>query len=148
MSTELLKIMAICCPFYLFSALINYLSMAHGDYKPISMRASIQNVGMLLGVVAAYYFRNYLYLAWGFTGSYIIFSIWALLRARKSTILTLPHRFDIVEVKLVTKSFWITLRPLLILPLILQGNITLERALASFISIDVVSGLDYARFIT
>ena len=37
---------------------------------------------------------------------------------------------------------------MLILPLILQGNITLERALASFISIDVVSGLDYARFIT
>ena len=75
--------MAICCPFYLFSALINYLSMAHGDYKPISMRASIQNVGMLLGVVAAYYYNNYLLLAWGFTGSYIIFSIWALIRARK-----------------------------------------------------------------
>ncbi|HEB0909877.1 TPA: hypothetical protein RY286_001549 [Enterobacter cloacae] len=148
MSTELLKIMAICCPFYLFSALINYLSMAHGDYKPISMRASIQNVGMLLGVVAAYYYSNYLLLAWGFTGSYIIFSIWALIRARKGTILALPDHFDAAEVKLVMKSFWITLRPLLILPLILQGNITLERALASLISIDVVSGLDYARFIT
>lgn len=148
MSTELLKVMAICCPFYLFSALINYLSMAHGDYKPISMRASIQNVGMLLGVIAAYYYNNFLLLAWGFTGSYIIFSIWALIRARKSTILTLPAHFDLGEVKLVMKSFWITLRPLLLLPLILQGNITLERALASFISIDVVSGLDYARFIT
>lgn len=148
MSTELLKVMAICCPFYLFSALINYLSMAHGDYKPISMRASIQNVGMLLGVIAAYYYNNFLLLAWGFTGSYILFSIWALIRARKSTILTLPAHFDLGEVKLVMKSFWITLRPLLLLPLILQGNITLERALASFISIDVVSGLDYARFIT
>jgi putative peptidoglycan lipid II flippase len=148
MSTDLLKIMAICCPFYLFSALMNYLSMAHGDYKPISMRASIQNVGMLLGVISAYYYNDYLLLAWGFTGSYIIFSLWAIIRARKGAILTLPAHIDLVEVKLVMKSFWVTLRPLLILPLILQGNITLERALASFISIDVVSGLDYARCIT
>lgn len=148
MSSELLKIMAICCPFYLCSALVNYLSMAHGDYKPISMRASIQNIGMLLGVVAAYYYNNFLLLAWGFTGSYIIFSCWAITRARKSSILNFPDRFDIHETKLVMRSFWITLRPLLILPLMLQGNITLERALASFISIDVVSALDYARFIT
>ncbi|ESN13896.1 integral membrane protein MviN [Enterobacter sp. MGH 24] len=148
MTNELFKIMAICCPFYLCSGLINYISMAHGDYKPMSMRASIQNVGMLLGVVAAWYYNNYLLLAWGFTGSYIAFSIWAVLRARKEHILNLPERFDMSEVKQVMNSFWITLRPLLLLPLILQGNITLERALASLISIDVVSALDYARFIT
>lgn len=147
-TNELFKIMAICCPFYLCSGLINYLSMAHGDYKPMSMRASIQNVGMLLGVVAAYYYNNYLLLAWGFTGSYIVFSVWALMRAKRGQILNLPERFDMTEVKQVMSSFWITLRPLLLLPLILQGNITLERALASLISIDVVSALDYARFIT
>lgn len=147
-TNELFKIMAICCPFYLCSGLINYLSMAHGDYKPMSMRASIQNVGMLLGVVTAYYYDNYLLLAWGFTGSYIVFSIWAVIRAKKGQILNLPERIDFIEVKQVMSSFWITLRPLLLLPLILQGNITLERALASLISIDVVSALDYARFIT
>ncbi|HDR2860674.1 TPA: hypothetical protein QCK11_000595 [Enterobacter asburiae] len=148
MTNELFKIMAICCPFYLCSGLINYISMAHGDYKPMSMRASIQNVGMLLGVVAAYYYNNYLLLAWGFTGSYIVFSFWAVMRAKKGNILNLPERFEMSEVKSVMNSFWITLRPLLLLPLILQGNITLERALASLLSIDVVSGLDYARFIT
>lgn len=148
MTNELFKIMAICCPFYLCSGLINYISMAHDDYKPMSMRASIQNIGMLIGVVAAYYYKNYLLLAWGFTGSYVVFSIWAVIRAKRGNILNLPDRFDMTEVKQVMHSFWITLRPLLLLPLILQGNITLERALASLLSIDVVSGLDYARFIT
>lgn len=148
MSVALLKIMAICCPFYLFSGLVNYISMAHGDYKPFSVRASVQNVGMLLGVVAAYIYQDFLLLAWGFTSSYIFFSIWVILRARKGSLLTFPERFHFDEVKKVMHSFWITLRPLLLLPLILQGNITLERALASLISIDVVSALDYAKFIT
>ncbi|WP_226570979.1 murein biosynthesis integral membrane protein MurJ [Mangrovibacter yixingensis] len=148
MSVSLLKVMAICCPFYLCSGLVNYISMAHGDYKPMSMRASVQNVGMVLGVVAAFYSGNYLYLAWGFTGSYVFFSFWVVFRAFKGEILNFPIKLETKEVKLVMSNFWITLRPLLILPLILQGNITLERALASLISIDVVSALDYARFIT
>jgi putative peptidoglycan lipid II flippase len=37
---------------------------------------------------------------------------------------------------------------LLILPVILQGNITLERALSSLVGLDAVSSLDYAKFIT
>lgn len=148
MSVEMLQIMAVCCPFYLCSALLNYISMAHGDYKPMSMRASIQNIGMLIGVAAAWYFNNFLLLAWGFTASYMIFSCWVVMRAKKGMLLNFPKKLYVSEVKQVMHSFWITLRPLLLLPVILQGNITLERALASLINIDVVSALDYAKFIT
>jgi putative peptidoglycan lipid II flippase len=87
-------------------------------------------------------------LAWGFTASYITFSFWVVIRAKKGEILNFPKKIEFLEVKIVMGSFWVTLRPLLILPLILQGNITLERALASLINIDVVSALDYAKFIT
>lgn len=148
MAVHLLKLMALCCPFYFISALLNYISMAHGDYKPMSMRASVQNIGMVIGVLCAFYYDNFLYLAWGFTGSYVFFCVWIFFRARKSSVLILPKVIRLSEVKLVMNSFWITLRPLLLLPLILQGNITLERALASLINIDVVSALDYAKFIT
>jgi len=148
MSVNMLQIMALCCPFYLCSALVNYISMAHGDYKPMSMRASIQNVGMLVGVVAAWYYDNYLLLAWGFTASYVVFSCWVVVRARKGELLNFPEEIYFAEVKQVMTSFWLALRPLLLLPIILQGNITLERALASLLSIDVVSALDYAKFIT
>lgn len=61
----MLEVMALCTPFYLCSAIINYVSMAHNDFVPMSMRAIVQNLGMLLGVFAAYYLNNYKYLAWG-----------------------------------------------------------------------------------
>ncbi len=148
LSINLLKIMAICCPFYLCSILINYISMAHDDFKPMSMRSPIQNVGMLLGVISAFYLENYSLLAWGFTGSYVFFCIWVLTRSDARKIISFPDKFLWIEVKKVMKSFWRILRPLLIMPIILQGNITLERALSSLISTDAVSALDYARFIT
>jgi putative peptidoglycan lipid II flippase len=66
--------------------------------------------------------------------------------ARK--IILFPSVFVSVEIKKVMVDFWLILRPLLILPVILQGNITLERALSSLVGLDAVSSLDYAKFIT
>ncbi|HDT4304829.1 TPA: virulence factor MviN, partial [Klebsiella pneumoniae subsp. pneumoniae] len=48
----------------------------------------------------------------------------------------------------VISNFWVTLRPLILLPFIYQGNIATERAIATLISITAVSALDYAKFIT
>lgn len=148
MSVELLKIMAVSCPFYLCSALINYISMAHGNYKPMALRSSIQNIGMLIGVLCAFWWGNYLLLAWGFTFSYIFFCLWSLFFGDIDEILSMPNKFSLPEIKQVIISFWNVLKPLLLMPLILQGNIILERALSSFISLDAVSALDYAKFIT
>lgn len=147
-SIALLKIMAICCPFFLCSALMNYVSMAHDDFKPMSMRNPIQNIGMLIGVFISYYSGKIEFLAWGFTGSYIYFCVWSLARKGAHKIIMIPSAFVYAEIKSVMKDFWTILRPLLILPLILQGNITLERALSSLVGLDAVSSLDYAKFIT
>ena len=144
----LLKIMAISCPFYLCSALMNYVSMAHNDFKPMSMRNPVQNVGMLIGVFLSYYSNKIEFLAWGFTASYIYFCIWSLARKGARKIILFPSVFVSVEIKKVMVDFWLILRPLLILPVILQGNITLERALSSLVGLDAVSSLDYAKFIT
>ncbi|HCD8379671.1 TPA: hypothetical protein ND784_005273, partial [Klebsiella pneumoniae] len=88
-SINLLKIMALCCPFYLCSALMNYVSMAHNDFKPMSMRNPVQNIGMLIGVFIAYYFEKVEFLAWGFTGSYIYFFMWSLVRKDSKKIIML-----------------------------------------------------------
>lgn len=148
LSVSLLKIMAICCPFYLCSSLMNYISMAHGDYRPMSMRSTFQNIGMLLGVVGAFYLNNFSLLAWGFTGSYMLFCFWSLTRANAANIIAFPEEVSWPEVMSVLKSFWGVLKPLLLLPMILQGNIALERALSSLVSLEAVSSLDYAKFIT
>lgn len=145
---DMLEVMALCTPFYLCSAIINYVSMAHNDFVPMSMRAIVQNLGMLLGVFAAYYLNNYKYLAWGFTGSYIFFCFWAFARKDSTTLFSRPTKFTKVNAREVFGEFGSIMKPLLLLPFILQGNIALERSLSSLISIDAVSGLDYARFIT
>ena len=52
------------------------------------------------------------------------------------------------KIKQILISFWRTVRPLLLLPFLLQGNILVERMIASTIGLDVVSALDYAKFIS
>ncbi|PLN13537.1 virulence factor MviN, partial [Klebsiella pneumoniae] len=133
---------------YLSSALINYVEMAHGDFTPMSIRPSIQNFGMLVGALFAYYMNNPVFLAWGFTFAYFVFFCWVLLRGLQKKILQFPSSFGVSIVKEVISNFWVTLRPLILLPFIYQGNIATERAIATLISITAVSALDYAKFIT
>ncbi|TBX31480.1 murein biosynthesis integral membrane protein MurJ, partial [Rahnella victoriana] len=148
LTVQMLIVMALCIPFYLLSALLNYISMANDDYAPMSIRASAQNLGMLIGALFSFYLSNPIYLAWGFTGGYIIFSLWAYQRAFIRGLMAFPSKFQWALTKSIINEFWKTLRPLILLPIILQGNIVLERSIASLISLSAVSAIDYAKFIT
>lgn len=148
LSKSMIIIMSFGIPLYLSSALINYVEMAHGDFTPMSIRPSIQNFGMLVGALFAYYMNNPVFLAWGFTFAYFVFFCWVLLRGLKKKILQFPSSFGVSIVKEVISNFGVTLRPLILLPFIYQGNIATERAIATLISITAVSALDYAKFIT
>jgi putative peptidoglycan lipid II flippase len=98
--------------------------------------------------VAAFFMDNPAYFAWGFTVGYLIFGAWALRRVWRTGLLALPATCEWPRFSEVLRAFWETLRPLLLLPVILQGNIALERVIASLIGLIVVSALDYARFLT
>ncbi|TDS86239.1 putative peptidoglycan lipid II flippase [Rahnella sp. BIGb0236] len=148
LSRSMLIIMSLGITLYLSSALINYVEMAHDDFLPMSMRPSIQNFGMLLGALFAYIIGNPVYLAWGFTFSYLVFFIWVLIRGLSKGILNFPQKVDKNILKDVIFNFWTTLKPLILLPFLYQGNIAVERAVATLISITAVSALDYAKFIT
>lgn len=148
LSRSMLIIMSLGITLYLSSALINYVEMAHDDFLPMSMRPSIQNFGMLLGALFAYVIGNPIYLAWGFTFSYLVFFIWVLIRGINKGILVFPSEIDNKILKNVIFVFWKTLKPLIFLPFLYQGNIAIERAVATLISITAVSALDYAKFIT
>lgn len=148
LAKQMLIVMSLGIPVYLSSALINYVEMAHGDFLPMSMRPSIQNIGMLLGALFAYITSNAMFLAWGFTFSYVIFFVWLIKRGIERKILHLPKSFDVAILKNVVNNFWKTLKPLILLPIIFQGNIAVERAVATLISLTAVSALDYAKFIT
>ncbi|QGY32292.1 virulence factor MviN (plasmid) [Pantoea cypripedii] len=148
LSRDMLIVMSFGIPLYLSSALINYVEMAHDDFFPMSVRPSVQNVGMLIGAVISYYLKNPIYLAWGFTASYIYFFLWVLIRGLKKNLLDFPKHIDRDILISVIRYFWKTLRPLILLPIMSQGNIAVERAVATLVSITAISALDYAKFIT
>jgi putative peptidoglycan lipid II flippase len=148
LAIEMLRIMGIGVPFYLLSALLMFLAMANGDFVPMAVRPSVQNIGLIAGVVSAYLLKSATLLAWGFTIAYASFAVWGLARAVHSGFLAFPRRWLWSNVRVVLTAFWHTLRPLVFLPVLLQGNIAVERAVASLIGLAVVSGVDYAKFVT
>ena len=148
LATNMLHVMGIGVPFYLASALVMFLGMANDDFVPMTLRPVFQNLGLIAGVIAAYLFHNLTLLAWGFTASYMAFSAWVLCRAARADFLNLPGYWDWPQVSDVLRAFWACLRPLVLLPFMLQGNVVIERMVASFIGLAAISALDYARFVT
>lgn len=148
LAISLLQIMTLGVPFYLLSSLLMFLGMANDDFVPMAIRPVVQNIGMIAGALLAFAFHNVLFLAWGFTASYIAFGAWVVFRCFRSGFLYQPDDWAWPQVSVVMQAFWQTLRPLLLLPVMLQGNIVVERAVASLIGLAAISALDYARFVS
>jgi putative peptidoglycan lipid II flippase len=148
MAASFVTVMALALPLYIAGSLFAYLDMGHGSYLLASMRTSIQSLGLIGGTLTAYWFGRPVLLAWGFTAAYTAFAIWGLARTGKRG--ELQPRWAMMREKApaVLRDFWQTWRPLMVLPVLLQGNIALERIVASLIGSQVVPALDYARFIT
>lgn len=144
MASLFVKIMAIGIPFYVLSLLYSFLAMANQRYFLTSVRPSVQSAGMICGVMLAYYLDSIAMFAWGFTGAYILFFFIGVTELLKSSL----FQFSLFSKTLILKDFWKVIRPLLILPILLQGNIMIEKMVASYIGIEVVAAVDYAKFIT
>lgn len=148
LAAEMLEVMGLGILFYILSALLIFLGMANSDFVPMAIRPSIQNIGLIVGAILAFTQKNAVFLAWGFTLAYAIFSIWVVMREMKAGLLSFPATWTWLSIREVLSAFWLTLRPLLFLPFLLQGNIAVERAVASLIGLSAVSSIDYAKFVT
>ncbi|MDO7786852.1 murein biosynthesis integral membrane protein MurJ [Desulforamulus aquiferis] len=147
-TASFVEVMSLSVPFYIIGSLLSYLEMGNDGYTLTSIRPSIQSIGLIAGTIAAFWFKQPVYLAWGFTGAYITFFILGYLRLTKLGLLTWPSNWIWPETFEVLKSFWQTIRSLLLLPFMLQGNIAVERIIASLMGVSVVAALDYAKFVT
>ena len=146
-AASLLRVMALGVPSYLLSSLLIYHATALGDFRPMAYRPSLQNVGVIGGAVISYITHDPVYLAWGFTAAYFGLLCALAIDAVRKGRLAFPSSPSGVGWKNVLGTFWATLRPLLLLPVLLQGNIAIERAVATVISLTAVSALDYARYL-
>lgn len=148
LTTTVLRTMTFGAPLYIISAVMAYVAMANGDFVPMSYRPGVQNVGLISGTAAAFWFGAPTLFSWGFAASYALFFLWILLRGARAGYLALPQSASASQLREITRSFWLAFRPLLPLPFLMQGTIVVERMVASLISLFAVSALDYARFVS
>ena len=148
LTASMLHVMALAVPLYLLGMLMAYLEMAHGRYLTASLRSTIQSVGLISGSLLAIYFKNPLFLAWGFVFAYLFYLLWLLSSLYNLGLLhfkaTLSRHLAIETFR----AFWKSVRPVLIVPLLIQGNIAIERIVASLIGSTAIAAVDYAKFVT
>lgn len=144
LAVNFVKIMAIGIPFYILSSLYSYLAIANNSYLLASIRPIVQSLGIICGVFLAYYFGNVSLFAWSFTGSYILFFFLGIHELKRRELFLVSFQ----NFKEILKDFWKVIKPLFLLPIMLQGNIVIERIVASYMGIGVVASVEYAKFIT
>lgn len=147
-TVEFLRVMGAGVPFYIAGGLFSYLEMGHASYRLASARATLQSIGMIAGTVAAYFLHAPSLLAWGFTAAYVVYAGLGLLLVVRQRWAPLPRNLGLPDLRQTAAEFWNVVKPLLLLPVLLQGSIAAERAVASLLGVDVAAALDYAKFIT
>ncbi|WP_432544508.1 lipid II flippase MurJ [Kineococcus sp. SYSU DK002] len=141
-SARFLQVMACGVPSYLQFSLLGYLEMSHGGFRLSSVRATVQNVGMIASLGAAWALGEPVLLASGFTLAYLALHAWGARSVRH----LLPTAAGAGGRELALRC-WRRVRPLLLLPVALQGSVVTERVVASLLGDHVVAAVDYARFV-
>ena len=148
LTASMLRIMALAVPLYILGMLMAYLEMAHGRYLTASLRSTIQSVGLISGSLLAIYFKNPLFLAWGFVFAYLFYLLWLLYGLYHLRLLRFKTSLSLDLAKETFGAFWHSVRPVLIVPLFMQGTIATERIVASLIGSRAIAAVDYAKFVT
>jgi putative peptidoglycan lipid II flippase len=153
LTASMLTVAALGVPFYVLYSLYTLVALAQDDVRLINLRASFQSIGLISATVAAYVTGDVVLLAWGFTAPYFALWCWGAYWVRRKNYLY--HDDDVrqrpspdrAQSRIALAMFWQRLRPLLIIPVLLQGSIAVERAVGSLLGIEVVAATEYSRFV-
>jgi putative peptidoglycan lipid II flippase len=147
LTLDFIRIMALGMP---ASAMINVLAageIALGRTRLTNIRASILNVSVLLGIALLAVSGNVHTLAWSFSIAFNALGAWGLYTMWREGVLSF-RGLSVPTVLAAGREFFRRLRPLLALPVAEQGNVWIERILASRLATGAVASLDYARTLT
>lgn len=146
--TDMVRVMALGIPLFVAGALNSYLALSLGRYRLVSLRSTIQNVGLLSGVAAAATTGNWIFLAWGFTAGCAAYSLCGAGYVWKQNLLESKSAWlGWYASAQIIKPFAVLMRGLLIVPLIIQTNEALERIVASFLGTRTVAATEFANFV-
>ncbi|WP_170208639.1 lipid II flippase MurJ [Micromonospora pisi] len=153
LAASMLSVAALGVPFYVLYSLYTLVALAQDDVRLINLRASVQSIGLISATVAAYFTGDLVMLAWGFTAPYAALWCWGAYWIRRKQYLNdmggerRRRTSDRAHQKIALSMFWRRLRPLLLIPVLLQGSISVERAVGSLLGIEVVAATEYSRFV-
>lgn len=147
LAVTMLRIMAWGVPLYVLSAILISLEIACGHFRLAAWRPLIQNLGIIAAIIIAFLGKHPVDIAWGFTGTYVIFSILGIVRLIRKNIFKSRWYSYWSNIRQVSKKFWDSMKPLIIFSILIQCNILIEKAVASLIGPGAVAAVDYARMI-
>ncbi len=147
LTLDFVRIMALGMP---ASAMINVLAageIALGRTRLTNIRASLLNIAVLMGIALLTVSGSSHTLAWSFAIAFNGLGAWGLFTMWREGVLSF-RGLTLASVVEAGREFLRRLRPLLALPVAEQGNVWVERLLASRLATGAVASLDYARTLT
>ena len=149
LAAEMIRAMAVGVPINLIRCFLGYYEMANGRYRMMAARASLQSVGLVAGSCIAYYLRRPVWLAWGFVLAYAVFLVWgAIVVLQHNQLDPAAKCVNRARLRRIGRDLLTIMRPLMVLPLFVQGSVATERIFASLLGEQTVPALDYARLIS
>ncbi len=147
LTLQFVRIMALAMP---ASVLLNCLAAAEialGRSRITSLRSAVVNIAVIAGVVTLALTGRTTAIAWCFAGAFNLLGGWALWTLLRDGVLD-PEGLTYPAVGAACLDFFRRLRPLVVQPLAEQGQVWIERLIASGLAVGTVATLDYARTLT
>lgn len=147
LTVSFIRIMALAMPASTLSASMSSIEISVGRSRITAIRASMSNIGIILGIIAMAYTGKTMFIAWGYVIAFNVVMIYGGCKL----ITEGEIRFDGIRwryLKPAVAEFYTRVRPLFIQPIADQLNILLERFIGSNFTSGTLASLDYARTLT
>lgn len=138
------RVMALAMPGSALLCCLSATEIARGQSRITSVRATLVNVAVIAGVLLLLLTGQAVALAWAFSLAFNAVAIWALgLVLREGALDFSGLRLGLIWQAFVT--YCERLRPLILQPIAENGQVWIERLLASALAVGTIASLDYAR---
>lgn len=141
------RVMAAAMPASVLLSCVAGSEIARGQSRTTSIRATLTNVAVIMGVGVYLFTSNPVVLAWSFALAFNLTAAWSLWRGIREGALDF-RRLRPGEVWSAFVVYMRRLRPLLMQPVGEHALIWIERLLASGLAVGTLASLDYARTLT
>ncbi|HEX7908861.1 MAG TPA: lipid II flippase MurJ [Paraburkholderia sp.] len=142
-----LEILAVGAPLYVLAGLMSYLELGAGGHVLTSARATVQSLCLIASTCVAFVLKQPAWLATGFVIAQVICCAWGWRRISALGLVRRVHT-SMQHLREIGGRVFALMRPLILLPILMQGNNAIERIVATKLAPGAVAAIDYARLVS